>query len=477
MLIFLLFLYSIANSQGLQQRPLVIGHRGTAYLPELTLATQSMAHAYGADIIEIDVCLSKDNQLIVIHDIYLDGVTNVGEVLPGRNRSNGLSYVIDFTLDELRDLTVHERVRPLNGTQTFPLRFPAKFNVNFRLSTLNETIELLLGLNRATGRKRQLLIEIKKPEYHTQHNRSISSIVLATLDAYNLTQPTDPVIIQTFHIEELMNIRHNHSSQLRLFALMTLNRVGESSSDYDFYRSKEGISILANTVQALAPDHLLVVDYDSNGTIIGTSNLTKWAHESNLMVYPFTFRKDLFPGSSFEKLVDYFWHTVQVDGFITDHPDYVLQLLQTNGSKKQKEDMPIASGFSQDLNPNYYVRKPGKTELLDEAIFYKRDEPFERPVEIVHRPVLKETIFMPDRKAPPLMHTRDTYVVSPEPEPVMYTTASNVPPRASFSLIPALSLNADCPCWSWCCIVFAFLVLLSLAGLCLYYILKREERI
>lgn len=68
--------------------------------------------------------------------------------------------------------------------------------------------------------------------------------------------------------------------------------------------------------------------------------------------------------------------------------------------------MPIASGFSQDLNPNYYVRyvhdyfnlkfigvfkvrKPGKTELLDEAIYYKRDEQFERPVEVFCRIVRK----------------------------------------------------------------------------------------
>ncbi|CAF0848140.1 unnamed protein product [Adineta ricciae] len=143
--------------------------------------------------------------------------------------------------------------------------------------------------------------------------------------------------------------------------------------------------------------------------------------------------------------------------------------------------MPIASGFSQDPNPNYYVRRPGKTELLDEAIFYKHDEPFERPVEIVHRPVLKETIFMPDRKPPPLIHTRDTYVVSPapppDPEPVMYTTTSNVAPKGSFSLIPALNLNADCPCWSWICIIFGFLLLLSLIGMCLFFILRREGRI
>jgi len=61
-----LLIYALQSAQG-AMRPLVIGHRGTAYLPELTLPTLSMSHAYGADIIEIDVCLSRDDQLIVIH--------------------------------------------------------------------------------------------------------------------------------------------------------------------------------------------------------------------------------------------------------------------------------------------------------------------------------------------------------------------------------------------------------------------------
>jgi glycerophosphoryl diester phosphodiesterase len=262
----------------------------------------------------------------------LDGVTNVDEIFPNQNRSDGLNYVIDFTLADLRRLNVHERVNPFNGTQIYPLRFPSNWTVPFRLSTLNETIDLLLGLNRATDRQRQLLIEIKKPEYHRENNKSISSIVLATLNAYNLTRSTDPIIIQTFHIEELMYIRRNLSSQLRLFALMTLNTVNESSSDYDFYRSEEGIRNLSNTVQALAPDHRFVVNYDANGTIMSATNLTKWAHRYNLQVYPFTFRKDSFLGTSFEELIDYFWHTVQVDGFITDHPDVILEFLQKNSA-------------------------------------------------------------------------------------------------------------------------------------------------
>ena len=258
----------------------------------------------------------------------MDGVSNVAEIFPNRNRSNGLHYVIDFDLKELRRLTIHERTIPLNGTQIFPLRFPSNSSVPFHLSTLNETIELILGLNRATGRRRELLIEIKKPEYHSQYNKSISSIVLATLNAYNLTQFTDPVIIQTFHIEELRHIRRNLRSKLRLFALMIWNRINESSSDYDFYRSEEGIRNLSTIVQALTPFYEFLVDYDLNGTILGVTNFTKWAHKYGLKVYPFTFRQDLFPGHSFEYLVKYFWYTVQVDGFITDHPDVILQYFE-----------------------------------------------------------------------------------------------------------------------------------------------------
>ncbi|UJR35537.1 hypothetical protein I4U23_028291 [Adineta vaga] len=323
----LLLFCTLKDVQG-RYRPTVIGHRGTAYLPELSLATQAMGYAYGADIVEIDVCLSQDDQLIVIHDIYLDAVSDVAEVFPGRNQSDGLHYVIDFTLEELRRLNIHERTIPFNGTQRFPLRFPSNANVSFRLSTLNESIELLLGLNRATGQQRQLLIEIKKPEYHFLYNKSISSSVLRTLEAYNLTKYTDPIIIQTFHIEELIHIRQNLRSELRLFALMTWNYINESSSNYDFYRSREGIRNLSTVVQAIAPLHEFLVNYDSNGAILGMSNLTAWAHEYDLHVYPFTFRQDFFPGSSFERLIEYFWHTVNVDGFITDHPDVVLRYLQ-----------------------------------------------------------------------------------------------------------------------------------------------------
>jgi glycerophosphoryl diester phosphodiesterase len=89
---------------------LVIAHRGASgYLPEHTIAAKAMAYAQGADYIEQDLVMTKDDEVVVLHDHHLDTVTNVGEVFPNRAREDGRFYVIDFTLDEIRQLAVYER--------------------------------------------------------------------------------------------------------------------------------------------------------------------------------------------------------------------------------------------------------------------------------------------------------------------------------------------------------------------------------
>lgn len=87
------------------QDKLVIAHRGASgYLPEHTIAAKAMAYAQGADFIEQDLVMSKDDHVIVLHDHHLETVTDVRDVFPGRARADGRYYVIDFTLAELRQL-------------------------------------------------------------------------------------------------------------------------------------------------------------------------------------------------------------------------------------------------------------------------------------------------------------------------------------------------------------------------------------
>ena len=78
---------------------LVIAHRGASgYLPEHTIAAKAMAYAQGADFIEQDLVMTRDDELVVLHDRFLDTVTNVKEVFPGRSRRDGREDGIDFAL-------------------------------------------------------------------------------------------------------------------------------------------------------------------------------------------------------------------------------------------------------------------------------------------------------------------------------------------------------------------------------------------
>ena len=82
-----------------QNRPLNIAHRGARSLaPENTLAAARKGLEVGADMWELDIQMTADEQLIVIHDSTLKRTSNVREVFPSRKPW----LVREFTLDEIR---------------------------------------------------------------------------------------------------------------------------------------------------------------------------------------------------------------------------------------------------------------------------------------------------------------------------------------------------------------------------------------
>ena len=86
--------------------PIVIAHRGASgYLPEHTSEAKALAHGMGADFIEQDVVLTRDNAAIVLHDVQIDTVTDVASRFPNRRRADGRFYAIDFDLAEIASVT------------------------------------------------------------------------------------------------------------------------------------------------------------------------------------------------------------------------------------------------------------------------------------------------------------------------------------------------------------------------------------
>ena len=66
---------------------IVIAHRGASgYLPEHTLPAKAMAYAQGADYLEQDLVMTKDDRLVVLHDHYLDRVNLISVFIPLKRR-------------------------------------------------------------------------------------------------------------------------------------------------------------------------------------------------------------------------------------------------------------------------------------------------------------------------------------------------------------------------------------------------------
>ncbi len=84
-----------------EERTLVIAHRGARSLaPENTLAAARKAFALGADMWELDVAVTSDHELVVLHDDTLDRTCNVKDLFPGKVPWK----VWDFSLQEVKTL-------------------------------------------------------------------------------------------------------------------------------------------------------------------------------------------------------------------------------------------------------------------------------------------------------------------------------------------------------------------------------------
>jgi len=134
--------------------PLFAAHRGGAALwPENSLLAFRNALALGADFLELDVHLSRDGEVIVIHDATLDRTTD------------GSGPVRERTAAELRVLHLKDR----GGAPTAE-----------PVPTLDEVVAL------AAAGQRQMLLEIKTDDRKRRYP-GIEEKVMAVLDRHRFT--------------------------------------------------------------------------------------------------------------------------------------------------------------------------------------------------------------------------------------------------------------------------------------------------
>src|SRR5918994_4145382 len=109
--------------------PVNLAHRGASALaPENTLEAFRMAVEAGAGGLELDVHLTRDGHVVVIHDETVDRTTG------------GTGAVAEMTLDELRGLDAGHDFSP-DGGSTLPYR-----DRNVLVPTLAEVLREFPGV-------------------------------------------------------------------------------------------------------------------------------------------------------------------------------------------------------------------------------------------------------------------------------------------------------------------------------------------
>ncbi|MDV3349331.1 glycerophosphodiester phosphodiesterase family protein [Leptothoe sp. LEGE 181152] len=212
------------------QTPLVIGHRGASGdFPEHTLEAYRLAIYQGADFVEPDLVITSDGVLIARHEPMLDDTTNVAEVFGAERMSTKMLDGEELTAYFAEDFTLAE-IKQLRAIQSRPYR-NQEFNNEFEIPTFEEVIELVQEVSAAVGRDIGIYPETKHPTFFDQQGLSLEEPLVQTLVDTGFTD-RDRIFIQSFEIQNLLELRHEILPEAGLDDLQLVQLFGDTEGAF-----------------------------------------------------------------------------------------------------------------------------------------------------------------------------------------------------------------------------------------------------
>jgi glycerophosphoryl diester phosphodiesterase len=343
------------NGNPLEAKPpIVIAHRGASgYLPEHTLAAYLVAIEQGADFIEPDLVMTKDEVLVARHENEISGTTDVAEhpEFAARKTTKTIDgnevtgwFTEDFMLEELKTLRVKERIPELRPANT-------RFDGMFAVPTLEEVLALVRAVNEqrqheASGESMRLepigvYPETKHPTYFADIGLPMEEELIAVLQQYGFDGATAPVFIQSFEVSNL-----KHLAEMADLPLVQL--LNESGQPFDFAAAgdprtyadlaqPEGLAEIATYASGIGVNKNLVLPRTDDGALGTPTTLVNDAHAHDLLVHGWTYRaENYFLPTEYQTSADVAAYgdaaaeierflALGLDGFFSDQPDIGVQ--------------------------------------------------------------------------------------------------------------------------------------------------------
>jgi glycerophosphoryl diester phosphodiesterase len=279
---------------GAQNRPVKtnIAHRGaSSYAPEHTIPAYRLALEQRADYVEQDLAVTRDGELICLHDDTLDRTTDVETVFASRAaRAGGESargwLANDFTLGEIRRLDAGRW-------------FDAKF-AETRIPTWQEAVDLVRG-------KAGLYPELKSPPLYNARGVDMVKLFADSVRKNQLDRPeslrTTPIIIQSFDEATVRRVATELPSIPRVLLLDSFDGAVTDARLRDIARFATGIGPAKRLLEQ-QPD------------------VVRRAQAAGLTVTAYTFRsRDTGKFPNVREEMRHFLFTLGIDAVFTDNPD------------------------------------------------------------------------------------------------------------------------------------------------------------
>lgn len=225
--------------------PLVIASNGGGTGPfEHTLVGAALAVERGAEFLEIQVGLSKDNVPMGFSDLTLNRLTDVTALFPKRHRDDGGFYLADFSLAELRQLRLQPAFESGPDAPLLPM------------VSLEELLNLLHHLDKKRGKITGILIVLRSPAFYRGENKDLSGAVLDLLKEYPDLRTEGKLLISSSDSDELQRVHQllesNPGQPIPLIQLLAHQEDAQLSvSGTDWILTNSGLRLVSTYASAL----------------------------------------------------------------------------------------------------------------------------------------------------------------------------------------------------------------------------------
>lgn len=265
------------------------GHRGArGLMPENTIPAMEKGVAAGANVIEVDVYLTKDNKLLISHDPYVNVAHSLHWDGTEIRKDEAKKYVWrQMNYEDIRKFDV--------GSKPFPA-FPQQEKIKAYMPLLGELIDSVEAYVTASHLPRPIYnIELKTSVRYDSlgYNAAPADVVKAVMDEVRARNIGNRFYIQSFDVRPLQIVRKQYPGVVTGF-LTTGNNLDSNLKALEFI------------------PHIYSPEY----TIV-TKELIDACHAKKMKFVPWTVNDR----ETMKKLI-----AAGVDGIITDYPNYFAEI-------------------------------------------------------------------------------------------------------------------------------------------------------